>query len=369
MSRRFTTYRPPSQCACPLTLQHASNTAATANISIELEMQSQDEANAPLIEDREHEEGSLKESDTTSPSAFIWALTFTAGISGLLFGYDTGVISSTLVSIGDDLGHPLSALDKGLITSCTSLGALIVSPITGLLCDNFGRRPIILAADILFIIGALSQAAVITVSGMVVGRTIVGFAVGGASLVVPLYISELAPSAFRGKLVTVSVLFITFGQVVAYLIGYALSRQIGGWRWMVGLGATPAIIQFGLMLLLPESPRWLAKAGRTQEARKVLRRVYAAGKDAVVEEVLRAIRMEIADEESISDDVSVSVEGSIGQAWTKRMRNRCAKLFSVGGNRRALNIACLLQGLQQLCGFVCFAYLYHHLFANRYRIH
>ncbi len=326
-----------------------------------MEMQSQDEANAPLIEHHEPAiseyggEESVQESDTTRPSAFIWALTFTAGISGLLFGYDTGVVSSTLVSIGNDLGRPLSALDKGLITSCTSLGALIISPITGMLCDKFGRRPFILVADVLFITGALCQATVTSVPGMVAGRTIVGLAVGGASLVVPLYISELSPSAFRGKLVTLSVLFITFGQVVAYVIGYALSLEAGGWRWMVGLGAAPAIIQFGLMLLLPESPRWLAKAGRVQEARKVLRKVYAIGNDATVEGVLQAIETEITDEEAISEDVSVSVESGQAKTWMTTMRNRCAELFSVGGNRRALTIACLLQGLQQLCGFVCFS--------------
>lgn len=215
----------------------------------------------------------------------------------------------------------------------------------------------ILVADILFIVGALCQATVASVPGMVAGRTIVGFAVGGASLVVPLYISELAPSTFRGKLVTLSVLLITFGQVLAYLIGYALFLQAGGWRWMVGLGAAPAIIQSGLMLLLPESPRWLMKAGQAQEARKVLRKVYAARKDAIVEEVLRAIKTEIADEDAISDNVSISLEGNRAKMWMTRMRNRCAELFSVGGNRRALNIACLLQGLQQLCGFVCFSTL------------
>ena len=322
-------------------------------------MQSQNEAHAPLIDS--HEAGiyseiggddSTTETDTARPSAFIWALTFTAGISGLLFGYDTGVISSTLVSIGDDLGHTLSALDKGLITSCTSLGALVVSPITGVLCDKFGRRPIILVADILFVFGALCQATISSVSGMVFGRTIVGLAVGSASFVVPLYIAELSPSAFRGKLVTLSVLFITFGQVVAYVIGYMLSMRGGGWRWMVGLGATPAVVQFALMLLLPESPRWLVKAGRVQEARKILGKVYASGSGIVVEEILCAIKTEVEDEEHIGSDHSVSVDGSHPRTWVTHARRKCAELFYVGGNRRALTIACLLQGLQQLCGFV-----------------
>ena len=320
-----------------------------------------DGAHAPLIgvEDDNNnacshhtQDDEPRESDTISSNAFIWSLSFTAGISGLLFGYDTGVISSTLVSIGKDLGHPLTTLDKSLITSCTSLSALIASPIAGLLADQIGRKSIILIADSLFIAGALCQSATSSVSGMVLGRSIVGFAVGGASLVVPMYISELSPAALRGKMVTLSVLFIAAGQVIAYVIGYALSMQRDGWRWMVGLGAMPAMLQLALMLMLPESPRWLVKNGDLQQARNILRNVYAAGKDQVVEEVLHAIETEIAEEEVTNDDVSTSVSGNRPQMWFMRAQNRSAEIFHVDGNRRALTIACLLQGLQQLCGFV-----------------
>ena len=320
-----------------------------------------DGAQSPLIRNDEHASSDHAhphphthevESRSTSPSAFIWALTFAAGISGLLFGYDTGVISSTLVSIGNDLGHPLTTFDKSLITSCTSFSALVASPLAALLADRIGRKPIVLIADVLFIIGALSQAVVTSVSGMVIGRSVVGLAVGGASLVVPLYISELSPAAFRGKLVTLSILFIAGGQVVAYIIGYALSVKRSGWRWMVGLGAAPAVFQFVLMLFLPESPRWLVKDGKTQQARGILQRVYTAGKDQAIEEVLHAIKTEIVEEEATNNDVFTSVEGNQLHIFLTRARNRLAELFNVGGNRRALTIACLLQGLQQLCGFV-----------------
>ena len=334
----------------------------TTNPAFELSdmVDGDDAAHAPLIADDEHglpghaSDDIPRERDTPSP--FIWALTFAAGISGLLFGYDTGVISSTLVSIGKDLGHPLTTFDKSLITSCTSLAALVVCPVAGLLADRIGRKPIILIADALFITGALCQAAITSVPGMVVGRSIVGCAVGGASLVVPLYISELSPAAFRGKLVTLSILFITAGQVIAYVIGYALSMQRNGWRWMVGLGAAPAMLQFGLMLMLPESPRWLVKDGRSQRARNVLRRVYAAGKEHAVEKVLHAIKTEIAEEEASSDEISTSVTENGPHKWLALARNRSAELFCIGGNRRALTIACLLQGLQQLCGFVWRSY-------------
>ena len=331
-------------------------------------------ASAPLMRDSQDEApidsefAPTQQSGKPSPSTFIWALTFAAGISGLLFGYEyavmtliqvyadsmrsTGVISSTLVSIQSDLGRPLSTVDKSLITSCTSLGALVASPVTGDLADRFGRKKMILVADLLFIAGALLQTVSQNVPDMVFGRAVIGFAVGGASLVVPMFISELSPAAYRGKLVTLTVLFITFGQVVSYFIGYALSMRQGGWRWMVGLGSVPAFIQFGLMIMLPESPRWLVKAGNSQVARKVLRDVYTVEEDAKVEEVLSAIKTEIAEEEATSDEVTTAITGNKLQGWLIQFRNRFAQLFYVGGNRRALTIACMLQGLQQLCGFV-----------------
>jgi MFS transporter, SP family, solute carrier family 2 (myo-inositol transporter), member 13 len=186
--------------------------------------------NAPLIADRQQHVAPAP-SLNSSGNAFVWSLTVAACISGLLFGYDTGVISSTLVSIGTDLSQrPLTTLDKGLITSCTSLFALVASPIAGVLADRVGRKNIILFADGLFTIGALWQALTSSVWGMIFGRSIVGLAIGGASLIVPLYISELAPSHLRGRLVTVSLLFITGGQVIAYLVGWAFSTMSSGWR-------------------------------------------------------------------------------------------------------------------------------------------
>lgn len=104
------------------------------------------------------------------------------------FVKSTGVISSTLVSVGTDLSRPLSTLDKSLITSCTSFFALVASPLTGYLADRLGRKKVIFVADILFITGALWQAVATSVPEMVAGRSLVGLAVGGASLVVPLYV-------------------------------------------------------------------------------------------------------------------------------------------------------------------------------------
>ena len=268
---------------------------------------------------------------------------------------DTGVISATLVSINSSLGHPLTTLDKSLITSATALFALIISPISGILADALGRKRVVLLADAAFVLGAVVQALTSSVPGMIIGRSIVGIAVGAGSFVAPLYIAELAPAPFRGRLITVNILFVTFGQVVAYIVGWAFvqwGNESTGWRWMVGLGAVPAALQSLVMLIMPETPRWLVKVGREGEARGVLNKIFGAGMEVqrMVDGVLRAIETEVREEEE-------AVKGR--QRGRKKSRvcfsdtkDVWDELVRVGGNRRALTIACLLQGLQQLCGFV-----------------
>lgn len=275
---------------------------------------------------------------------------------------DTGVISATLVSIGTSLSHrPLTSLDKSVITSCTSLFALLVLPFASSLADDRGRKRVVLFADTLFIIGALCQAASRTVEVMVVGRSVVGVAIGAASFVTPLYIAELAPATHRGRLVTMNIVFITLGQVVAYVVGWIFgtygSPETTGWRWMVGLGAMPAVCQVVILLWMPESPRWLVKEGRSEEAREVIARI-AAGDDAQdpstrreVDAVLKNIEIEVREEAMAMRLGGTGVGNGNGNpvnAWMEAMR----ELFRVRRNRRALAIACLLQGLQQLCGFV-----------------
>ena len=120
---------------------------------------------------------------------------------------------------------------------------------------------------------------------------------------------------------------------------------------MVGLGAAPAVLQFGLLLLLPETPRWLFKNGHPGAARTVLGRVYD-GLDSTVEEVVRAMEQEISEEYAIQRQAYKSSLDDEPSSWLKPCLQTWTELFWNGGNRRALKIACLLQGLQQLCGFV-----------------
>ncbi|KAJ5495641.1 Myo-inositol transporter 1 [Penicillium diatomitis] len=287
---------------------------------------------------------------------FIWSLTFSAGLSGLLFGYelvDHFLMRKYFCSdlLGSDLsGRPLTTLDESLITSCTSLFALIACPFTGVLADKYGRRRIILYADVLFALGAILQASSSQVWGMIAGRSVVGLAVGSASAVTPLYISEVAPSHIRGRLVVILALLITGGQVVAYIVGWGFSQLPGGWRWIVGLGAAPAILQFATILLLPETPRWLMKMGLERKAVNVLRRIYrnSPSCDQIIQQVMHSIKGEIAAEKLQSEPNENQQSSS---RWLGDVYQRAHSLFGEGANRRALTIAMMLQALQQLCGF------------------
>lgn len=263
---------------------------------------------------------------------------------------DTGVISATLVSIGTSLSNrELTSMDKSIITSSTSLFALLISPFSSVLADRLGRKRVVLYADILFILGAVLQAISSTVAIMVVGRCIIGAGVGAASFVVPLYIAELAPASHRGRLVTATVMFITMGQMVAYVIGWAFSAygsEQTGWRWMVGLGAVPAGIQAVIVVFMPETPRWLVKAGKSAKAKAIVQRVNGgAGATEEAGAIIKEIEIEIREEENVR---RLRDQQSARWKWLGTWRD----LISEGKNRRALAIACLLQGLQQLCGFV-----------------
>ncbi|EFQ98877.1 myo-inositol transporter 1 [Nannizzia gypsea CBS 118893] len=329
------------------------------------------DAAAPLLESPRHDNTSspnTRDEDDTSVidvlsltgtgTWFIWALTFSAGISGFLFGYDTGVISSALVSIGTDLSQrELTILDRSLITSSTSLFALIASPLGGVLGDKAGRKPAIVISGILFIIGALWQGATSTVWGMISGRSLVGLAIGMSSLITPLYISELSPSHLRGRMVTVLSLLVTGGQVIAYIVGWLLSSQPSGWRWMVGLGCSPAVMQLLILAFLPETPRWLVRANRANEARRIMQRVYGDTKESnqIVEHILRDIEQEVLHASAEIDarsGISTSATSlPTRRRWLQKVQRTYTDLFTIGCHRRALIIACTLQGLQQLCGF------------------
>nr|XP_018680349.1 PREDICTED: probable inositol transporter 2 [Musa acuminata subsp. malaccensis] len=197
---------------------------------------------------------------------YILRLAFSAGIGGLLFGYDTGVISGALLYIRDDFESvDRSTVLQETIVSMAVAGAIIGAGFGGWLNDRFGRRPSIILADLLFFIGAIIMAAAPIPGIIILGRIFVGFGVGMASMTSPLYISEASPARIRGALVSTNGLLITGGQFFSYLINLAFTKAPGTWRWMLGVAAVPALVQFLLMLSLPESPRWLYRKEREED--------------------------------------------------------------------------------------------------------
>lgn len=200
-------------------------------------------------------------------------ITVIATLGGLLFGYDTGVISGVLLFMGPELG--LTPFTTGLVTSSLLVGAASGALMAGSMADKLGRRRIILLLAILFAIGTIGTSLAPTLEIMLVFRVILGLAVGGAGTTVPLYLSEIAPANRRGQLVTISELMIVTGQMLAYISNFAFNEIWGGdttWRWMLGIATFPAILLWFGMLFLPDTPRWYAFKGRFAEARAVLNR-------------------------------------------------------------------------------------------------
>ena len=212
-------------------------------------------------------------------------------LGGLLFGFDTGIISGALLFIKKDLA--LSPFLQSAVVSAILVGAVVGAGSSGPLADRFGRKTMTIAAAAVFIVGALGSAFAPNVELLIAARVILGFAVCSSTIFVPLYIAELAPTEIRGTLTSLFQLAITLGIVVAYLVNYALAGA-EAWRWMLGLGAVPAIILLLGMLPLPDSPRWLVEMDRHDEARSVLRRVRASGADidGEMEEMEQAITEE-----------------------------------------------------------------------------
>ncbi len=206
-----------------------------------------------------------------------------AGLGGLLFGYDTGVIAGALLFITPDF-H-LTSFESGLVVGAVPIGAVLGAAFAGRLSDAYGRRILIIASSIVFVIGSLICAAAPDTAVLVVARVLLGVAIGLASATAPVYISEVAPPDIRGRLVTFFQLAVTIGIVVAYVVGLAFDHS-EEWRWMLGLGAVPAFFLFAGMLKMPQSPRWLVMAGRDFEARAVLARIRSGDPDTIEQEIV-----------------------------------------------------------------------------------
>jgi sugar porter (SP) family MFS transporter len=215
---------------------------------------------------------------------FVYVVASVAALGGLLFGYDTGVISGALLFIQQDF--KLNAFTEGFIVSSLLLGAMVGAAVSGALSDRLGRRTIILVAAAIFAVGAIGAGLSPNVETLIFFRFLLGLGVGSASALVPSYISESAPTDVRGSLSSLFQLAITIGILVAYLVNAAFASA-GDWRWPLGLAFVPALILLIGMYFLPETPRWLVSKDRDEEARRVLSRTRT---EEEVERELNEIR-------------------------------------------------------------------------------
>jgi sugar porter (SP) family MFS transporter len=215
---------------------------------------------------------------------FVYVVASVAALGGLLFGYDTGVISGALLFINKDF--QLNAFTEGFIVSSLLLGAMVGAAVSGALSDRLGRRTIILVAAAIFAVGAIGAGLAPNVETLIVFRFLLGLGVGSASALVPSYISESAPTDVRGSLSSLFQLAITIGILVAYLVNAAFASA-GDWRWPLALAVVPAVILLIGMYFLPETPRWLVSKDRDEEARWVLSRTRT---EEEVESELKEIR-------------------------------------------------------------------------------
>jgi sugar porter (SP) family MFS transporter len=224
---------------------------------------------------------------------YFYLISAVAALGGLLFGYDTGVISGALLFIRHVMS--LSPTLQGIVVAIALAGAAIGAAMAGYLSDRVGRRRVILTAGLLFIAGAIISAVAQEVTILLIGRFLVGLAIGVASMLTPLYLAEISPASDRGAIVSLNQLCITAGILVSYLVGFALADAADGWRWMLALGALPGVILAVGMLVLPESPRWLAGHNRIRDTETVLQRLRGT---ANISDELSTLRRDVAREGS-----------------------------------------------------------------------
>lgn len=211
-------------------------------------------------------------------SSYVILISCAAALGGLLFGYDTAVISGAVGFL--QIKFSLTSAEVGWVTSCILIGCAIGVSVAGILSDLFGRKKILALSAIIFALSSLGAAFSSSYLVLVIWRMLAGVGIGLTSLITPLYIAEMAPADVRGKLVSVNQLAITIGIFIVYFINAAIASGSGnawnvstGWRWMMGIGVIPSALFLIALIPAGESPRWLAQHGKKGEALKVLKKV------------------------------------------------------------------------------------------------
>ena len=250
--------------------------------------------------------GAAKEETTVTTraedfdTAYVYAISTVAALGGLLFGYDWVVIGGAK-PFYEKFFHLTEPSQQGWAMSCALVGCLVGALVSGWLSDRFGRKRLLIAAGLVFAVSSIGTGTAHSFTVFVPWRILGGFAIGMASSLSPMYIAEVAPAQYRGKLVSLNQLTIVVGILLAQVVNWLIAKPVPldatplqilqswngqfGWRWMFGVTAIPSVLFFISMFLLPESPRWLAKHGAHERAQRVLSRIggEAYGKQALDE--------------------------------------------------------------------------------------
>ncbi|KHJ95488.1 transporter, major facilitator family protein [Oesophagostomum dentatum] len=281
---------------------------------------------------------------------------------GFLFGYDTGIVSAAMMYVPENKGlKPMGSVWQEVIVSITPGFAAVGALLSAQGSDRFGRKKVIVAASIVFTMGAIVCGIAWNKIVLLIGRILLGIAIGFASMIVPVYVGEASPSHIRGRLVTGFQLMVTVGLVVANIIGGAFSYidpENWGWRLMFAFAGVPAVIQFICFLFLPESPRLVFGHDLQDESEKVLSDIYSGNKEWVnyeLAEIRHACKMEKLAKEEIGGKLLgcffkaqyISVESGEEGAENGSVMLRVLRTPHV---RKAMIIGSLLQAFQQLSG-------------------
>jgi sugar porter (SP) family MFS transporter len=238
-----------------------------------------------------------------------------ATFGGILFGYDTGVINGALEPMARELG--LTAVTEGLVTSLLQLGAAVGATTVGVLVDRLGRRRTLLSLSWVFVIGTLGCSLAPGFGVLLAARFVLGLAVGGASVTVPIYLSELAPTEWRGRISARNDVAVCLGQLLAFTLNALIAHYFGDhesvWRYMIAVAMIPAFMLFAGMLRTPESPRWLMAQGRVEASLAVLKQIRPAGRaTAEHQEIAELMRAE-------AHAGVIEVSETLKASWVKRL--------------------------------------------------
>ncbi len=277
-----------------------------------------------------------QDSSRISSRAYVIYVSVVAAIGGLLFGFDTAIVAGATRYMKEQFS--LNSLQEGWAVSIVLIGCMFGAGFSGAISDRIGRRRLMLLSAILFFISGIGCALPKTMAEFMIFRFIGGLGIGSASILAPLYIAEISPARIRGALVSVNQLAIVTGILLAYFASWVFAGAgPSNWRWMYATGAFPALIFFLLLFRVPESPRWLVKKDRENEALGVLTKV-------------NGVQHAVAEIRNIKETLALET-GSL------------AELFRPGF-RRALSIAVVLAILQQITGINAILYYAPRIFEN-----